>query len=91
MSAITGLQFKHDVPYALIDKNELHRYLEKRLRETMKPDDVRAEELTLKMLGLVPAGFRPAKEHSGFTYRTGRRVLRLQPEEAIRAGRRGRR
>ena len=29
--------------------------LEQRLRETMKPDDARAEELTLKMLGLVPA------------------------------------
>ncbi len=57
LAAITGLQFKHDVPYALIDKNELHRYLEKRLRETMKPDDVRAQELTLKMLGLVPADF----------------------------------
>jgi hypothetical protein len=57
LSAITGLAFKHDVPYALIDKDQLHRYLEQRLRETMKPDDTRAEELTLKMLGLVPADF----------------------------------
>ena len=57
MSAITGLKFKHDVPYALITKDELHRYLEKRLHETMKPEDARAEELTLKMLGLVPADF----------------------------------
>ena len=57
LSAITGLAFKRDVPYALITKDELHRYLEQRLRETMKPDDARAEELTLKMLGLVPANF----------------------------------
>jgi hypothetical protein len=57
LSAITGLKFKHDVPYALITKDQLHLYLEKRLRETMKPDDARAEELTLKMLGLVPADF----------------------------------
>jgi hypothetical protein len=57
LSAITGLAFKHDVPYALITKEELHRYLEKRLRDTMKPDETRAEELTLKMLGLVPADF----------------------------------
>ncbi len=57
LSAITGLKFKHDVPYALITKDQLHLYLEKRLRETMKPDDARAEELTLKMLGLVPANF----------------------------------
>jgi hypothetical protein len=57
LSAITGLEFKHDVPYALINKDQLHRYLEQRLRETMKPDEERAEELTLKMLGLVPADF----------------------------------
>jgi hypothetical protein len=57
LSAITGLKFKHDVPYALINKDQLHHYLERRIRETMKPQDVRAEEITLKMLGLVPAGF----------------------------------
>ena len=57
LSAITGLPFKRDVPYALITKDQLHRYLEQRLHETMKPEDVRAEELTLKMLGLVPADF----------------------------------
>ena len=57
LSAITGLAFKRDVPYALISKDQLREYLEKRLRETMKPDDTRAEELTLKMLGLVPADF----------------------------------
>jgi hypothetical protein len=57
LSAITGLAFKHDVPYALIGKDELHHYLERRLRETLTPDDARAEELTLKLLGLVPPDF----------------------------------
>jgi hypothetical protein len=57
LSAITGLAFKRDVPYALITKDQLRKYLEQRLRETMKPEDVRAEELTLKMLGLVPKDF----------------------------------
>jgi hypothetical protein len=57
LSEITGLKFKHDVPYALISKDQLRQYLEQRLRETMKPEDARAEELTLKMLGLVPADF----------------------------------
>ena len=57
LSAITGLAFTRDVPYALITKNQLHKYLEQRLRDTMKPADVRAEELTLKMLGLVPQDF----------------------------------
>jgi hypothetical protein len=57
LSAITGLAFTRDVPYALITKDQLRKYLEERLRDTMKPDDVRAEELTLKMLGLVPKDF----------------------------------
>jgi hypothetical protein len=57
LSAITGLAFTRDVPYASISKDQLRRYLELRLRETMKPQDVRAEELTLKMLGLVPKNF----------------------------------
>ena len=57
LSAITGLAFTRDVPYASITKDQLHKYLEKRLRDTMKPEDVRAEELTLKMLGLVPKDF----------------------------------
>ena len=65
LSAITGLAFTRDVPYALITKNQLHKYLEQRLRDTMKPADVRAEELTLKMLGSGPAGFRPAPKYPG--------------------------
>lgn len=57
IEAITGLQFKQDVPYALINKVQLQRYLKQRIDETMKPADERAEELTLKMLGLVPPDF----------------------------------
>jgi hypothetical protein len=57
LSAITGLEFTRDVPYALITKDQLGKYLEQRLRDTMKPGDMRAEELTLKMLGLVPQDF----------------------------------
>jgi hypothetical protein len=57
LAAITGLNFKHGVPYALMNKDQLRRYLEQRVKETMKPADERAEEITLKMLGLVPGDF----------------------------------
>src|SRR5271170_3685335 len=57
LSAITGLAFTRDVPYALITKSQLRKYLERRLHDSMKPEDARAEELTLKMLGLVPQDF----------------------------------
>jgi hypothetical protein len=57
LSEITGLQFKRAVPYAVITKDQLRRYLEQRVAETMKPDELRSEELTLKLLGLVPGDF----------------------------------
>jgi hypothetical protein len=57
LSAITGLQFTRDVPYALINKDQLHRYLEQRLHETMKPSELHAEEVTLKLLGLIPPDY----------------------------------
>lgn len=57
LSAITGLAFKRDVPYAVIDRDQLRRYIEERMRASLNPADTRAEELTLKMLGLVPQDF----------------------------------
>jgi hypothetical protein len=56
LSEITGLRFTRHVPYALIDKQQLRRYLEDRIKE-IKPADIRAEELTLKLLGLIPPDF----------------------------------
>jgi hypothetical protein len=57
LSAITGLPFNRPVPYGTMTKDQLRRYLEKRLHQTSKPSDFRAEELVLKLLGLVPGDF----------------------------------
>jgi hypothetical protein len=57
LSEITGLSFRRAVPYAVMSKDQLRRYLEQRVKETIKPADLRAEELTLKLLGLVPQDF----------------------------------
>ena len=57
LAEITGLTFRHQVPYAVMNKEQLRRYLEQRVKETIKPADLRAEELTLKLLGLVPPDF----------------------------------
>ena len=56
LSEITGLHFTRHVPYALINKEQLRRYLEDRIKD-IKPADIRAEELTLKLLGLIPPDF----------------------------------
>jgi hypothetical protein len=57
LETITGLKFKHRVPSAEIDKDQLRKFLSTRIDKVMKPSDQRAEELTLKMLGLVPRDF----------------------------------
>ncbi len=57
LSEITGLSFRRTIPYAIMNKDQLRRYLEQRVKETIKPADLRAEELTLKLLGLVPQDF----------------------------------
>ncbi|HUA18435.1 MAG TPA: hypothetical protein VMB25_06800 [Bryobacteraceae bacterium] len=57
LAEISGLEFTRDVPYALITKEQFHNYLEQRLHETMKPADLHAEEVTLKMLGLIPPDY----------------------------------
>src|SRR5258708_16904179 len=57
LSAITGLRFTRKVPYAVINKEQLRLYLEQRIKEAIKPAELRAEEVRLKMLGLVPADF----------------------------------
>src|ERR1700680_2729122 len=57
LSSIPGLAFTHHVPYALMTKDQLRRDFEQRIKASIKPADLRAEELTLKLLGLVPADF----------------------------------
>jgi hypothetical protein len=41
----------------VIDKAHLRKFLESRVNKSIKPDDLKAESLTLKMLGLVPPDF----------------------------------
>src|SRR5579871_363551 len=57
LSSLTGLSFKHHVPYTVISRDELRSFLDERMKDSMKPEDMRAEELTLKMLGLLPPNF----------------------------------
>jgi hypothetical protein len=62
LSEITGWQVKRKVPAQMLSKEKFHRYLESRMKDGGAKDDVRAEELTLKMFGFVPRDFDLAKE-----------------------------
>lgn len=57
LSDITGLAEKHPVPYGRMDKRQLRRFLSKRIKKMMKPEEIEADELSLKMFGLVPQSF----------------------------------
>ena len=61
LSEISGLTEEHPVPYGRMSKNQLHHFLAKRIKKTLKPEELHADELALKMFGLVPQDFNLRK------------------------------
>jgi hypothetical protein len=57
LAEITALPLRHAVPCSFIDKQQVKAFLKQRMKEVDSPEDIRAEELTLKKFGLVPADF----------------------------------
>ncbi len=61
LTQISGMKLRHAVPCDFITKAKINEFLNKRVKEEAKPDEIRAEELTLKKFGLVPQDFDLAK------------------------------
>src|SRR4051812_28451866 len=61
LASISGLKAKKPIRYDLITKDKVNEFLKDRVKESTKPDEVRAEEITLKKLGFVPADFNLEK------------------------------
>jgi hypothetical protein len=57
LSRITGLPVKRPVKRQVIPREELKRFLERRIREEIKPEEIRIEELLLKKFGFAPPEF----------------------------------
>lgn len=57
LSEITGMEEKRPVPYARMSKRQLRQFLSKRIKKTLRPEEIRADETALKMFGLVPPSF----------------------------------
>lgn len=57
LSQITGLKAVEKLKYHVIDKAQLRAFLVRRIKEVYKPEDLRIEELTLKVFGFVPQDF----------------------------------
>src|ERR1035441_6961178 len=58
---ISGMPLRHAVPCDFITKEKIKAFLNKRVKDVAKPEDLRADELTLKKFGLVPPDFDLAK------------------------------
>jgi hypothetical protein len=61
LNKISGLTLRHPVPCDFISKEKINDFLKKRIKEVVKPEDIRAEELALKKFGFVPPEFDLAK------------------------------
>ncbi|HZQ56127.1 MAG TPA: hypothetical protein VFB14_28305 [Bryobacteraceae bacterium] len=57
LSEISGLSQEHPVAYGRMSKKQLRQFLAKRIKRTLKPDEIHADEVALKMFGLVPQDF----------------------------------
>lgn len=57
LAGITGFEIRKQLPFALISREQVNEYLKEQIRQTVKPDEIRAEEVTLKKFGFVPDDF----------------------------------
>lgn len=57
LSEISGFTIRRELPFASITREQVNAYLKEQIRETVKPAEIRAEEVSLKKLGFVPGDF----------------------------------
>ena len=57
LSSITGFHIRKELPFALITRDQVNVYLKEQIRQSVKPDEIAAEQATLKKFGFVPAYF----------------------------------
>ncbi len=62
LSEITGWTVRRNVPAEMLSKEAFRHYVESRMKETSNKEEIRAEEITLKMFGFVPPDFNLASE-----------------------------
>jgi hypothetical protein len=57
LSDITGFRVRHQLPFELVTRDDVNRFVKEQIKRSVKPDEIRAQETTLKTLGFVPADF----------------------------------
>jgi hypothetical protein len=57
LSSITGFKVKRQLPFEMISREQVNKFLKEQIRHSVKPEEIRAEETTLKKFGFVPQDF----------------------------------
>jgi hypothetical protein len=57
LSDITGWKIRRKVPADFISKEKLNQYIQQRIRDVVKPEEIRVESLALKMFGFLPEDY----------------------------------
>jgi hypothetical protein len=57
LTQISGMKLRHPVPCDYITKDKINAFLKERMKDVARPEEIRAEELTLKKFGFVPQDF----------------------------------
>jgi hypothetical protein len=62
LSEITGWPIRHKVPSEILSKDSFKHYLEEQTKGNSRQKEIHAEELALKMFGLIPQEFDLGRE-----------------------------
>ncbi len=57
LAEVTGFQIKAPLAFQSITREQVKTFLGDKMKSAVKPEEIRAEELTLKMFGFVPQDF----------------------------------
>src|SRR5713101_754782 len=62
LSQITGWQVRRKVPAQTLPRETFRRYVDQHLKEAATDKEIQAQEIVLKMFGMVPPDFNLARE-----------------------------
>jgi hypothetical protein len=57
LAVITGFRIHRQLPFQMVTRDQVNQFLKEQIRLTVKPDEIRAEEITLKKFGFVAPDF----------------------------------
>ncbi|MCU1325038.1 MAG: hypothetical protein JWN34_408, partial [Bryobacterales bacterium] len=57
LADITGFRIHRQLPFEMVSREQVNQFLREQIRRSVKPKELRAEEVTLRMFGFVPKDF----------------------------------